>query len=157
MTRDAAREEAVHRALGAVEDPEVPVTLRDLGVLRDVAFDGDRVTVRLVPTRVGCPARDVMARRVRDAARSVDPDLDFVVEWDLRTWTARDVSAGGCAALRGAGYAVGPAGIRCPYCDATDVRRDGSYGGSLCKRPYSCRACGSTFELLRSAEPEPPI
>ena len=49
------------RIAAAVNDPEVPVlTIEDLGVLRDVRADGDRVTVTITPTYSGCPAMDVI-------------------------------------------------------------------------------------------------
>ena len=38
-------------------DPEVPVlSIRELGVLRDVEVDGDGVVVVMTPTYSGCPA-----------------------------------------------------------------------------------------------------
>ena len=44
-----------------VTDPEMPIlTLADLGVLREVDRDGDRVTVTITPTYSGCPAMQTM-------------------------------------------------------------------------------------------------
>lgn len=49
------------RVAATVTDPEIPVlTIEDLGVLRDVSVDGDRVIVTLTPTYSGCPALDTM-------------------------------------------------------------------------------------------------
>lgn len=150
----AARWDAVLAALDGVEDPEVPITLRDLGVLRTVARDGDRVTVRLVPTRLGCPARVEMARRVRAAVHGVAPDLDVELRWDPVAWRSRDITRGGGAALEAAGYSPSAGdGIRCPYCRSRAVRRDADFGGAICRVPFTCRSCGSTFDGLRSAVP----
>lgn len=56
ITRDEAWAVAA-----TVTDPEVPVlTIEDLGVLRAVEVDGDRVVVTLTPTYSGCPAIDTM-------------------------------------------------------------------------------------------------
>ena len=57
---------------GTVTDPEMPMlTLADLGVLRAVALEGDRVVVTITPTYSGCPAmatmRDDLVHRLRDA------------------------------------------------------------------------------------------
>jgi metal-sulfur cluster biosynthetic enzyme len=48
-------------ALAEIPDPEIPViSLVDLGVIRDVAVDGERVRVEFTPTFLGCPALEVM-------------------------------------------------------------------------------------------------
>lgn len=145
---------AIEAALAQVEDPEVPVTLLDLGVLRGVTVDGarGRVVVLLRPTRLGCPGRDRMERDVAAAVRGVDPGLAVEVEWEPLPWREQDVTAAGRAALKDIGYAVllgGPA--RCPYCASEDVKSEGEFGGALCKAPYTCRSCGSTFDAMRSA------
>ena len=58
MVTAAARAWAI---AAAIPDPEVPVlTIEDLGVLRDVAVDGSRVTVTITPTYSGCPAVDAI-------------------------------------------------------------------------------------------------
>lgn len=142
---------ALDEALGRVEDPEVPITLRDLGVLRDVEVDGGQVTVRMVPTRLGCPALDEMARRVRETVRQVDASLDTRVEWSMESWTPQAITGNGLASLREAGYGQLRRRIRCPYCESEDVRQEGLFGGALCKTPFTCRGCGSTFDALRSA------
>ena len=54
-----------------VTDPEMPMlTLEDLGVLRDVEVDDERVVVTITPTYSGCPAmatmRDDLVHRLRD-------------------------------------------------------------------------------------------
>jgi ring-1,2-phenylacetyl-CoA epoxidase subunit PaaD len=139
-------------AVEAVEDPEIPVTLADLGVLRAIEVDAAGVKVVLRPTRLGCPARDRMERDVSDAVRRVAGDVAVEVDWELAPWTDEDVSPAGKAALAEIGYALllgGPA--RCPYCGSDDARRDGAFGGALCKSPFTCRSCGSTFDALRSS------
>lgn len=143
---------AVTAVVRTVEDPEVPVTLYDLGVLRDVVVGQDGVRVLLRPTRLGCPARERMERDIVFAVRAAAGEVPVEVEWEMRTWTDADVSVVGRTALEGIGYALllgGPA--RCPYCDSDDARRDGAFGGALCKSPFTCRACGSTFDALRSS------
>ena len=53
--------------LGEVPDPEVPaVSVMDLGIVRDVRWDGDELVVAITPTYSGCPATSVIAARYRD-------------------------------------------------------------------------------------------
>ena len=55
----------VWAAIGEVTDPEIPVvSLVEMGIIRDVRVDGDRVHVELVPTFLGCPALDTMRRQL---------------------------------------------------------------------------------------------
>ena len=52
--------------LESVKDPEIPVlSIRDLGILRAVERDGERVRVVITPTYSGCPAMRVIEQDVR--------------------------------------------------------------------------------------------
>ena len=43
--------------LAEVSDPEIPViSLVDLGIIRDVAWQGETLVVTVTPTYSGCPA-----------------------------------------------------------------------------------------------------
>jgi len=147
--RRLSADREVTAAVAAVEDPEVPITLADLGVLRSVETDGDRVVVHLAPTRLGCPGRAEMTRRVTDAVQAARPGADVAVEWDMVAWQPGDVTPRGAGVLAEWGYALLAGGLRCPYCGSADTRTEGEFGGSVCKKPFTCRACGSTFDALR--------
>ena len=74
-------EAAVWEALAEIPDPEIPViSLVDLGVVRDVAIDGEHVRVEFTPTFLGCPAlevmRDAMAEKVRELGG--EPDVRVI-------------------------------------------------------------------------------
>jgi ring-1,2-phenylacetyl-CoA epoxidase subunit PaaD len=146
-------EDRVRAAVATVEDPEVPITLQDLGVVRDVRVAGGEARVVLRPTRLACPARSEMARRVHEAVLSAAPDVHIEVEWEIATWRGSDVSDRGTQVLLQIGYAdpgVG-ASTACPFCGSGDVRSEGAFGGSVCKVPFSCRSCGSTYDALKGS------
>ena len=64
--------EKVWEALAEVPDPEIPViSLVDLGVVREVEVDGDRVRVEFTPTFLGCPAQEVMRAQMAEAVRAL--------------------------------------------------------------------------------------
>ena len=47
--------------LDQVPDPEIPViSLVDLGIIRDVAWDDETLIVTVTPTYSGCPATSVI-------------------------------------------------------------------------------------------------
>jgi ring-1,2-phenylacetyl-CoA epoxidase subunit PaaD len=141
----------VSAAVSEVQDPEIDVTLADLGVLRDVAVHGDTVRLSLVPTRVACPARSEMERRLRAAVATVRPTADVSIDWADGGWRPSDVSARGLRVMGHCGYVVAEQAERCPYCDSADITQVSAFGGSVCKIPFNCRSCGSCFDLLRSS------
>ncbi|HAX42484.1 MAG TPA: phenylacetate-CoA oxygenase subunit PaaJ, partial [Solibacterales bacterium] len=54
--------EQVWSWLGELPDPEIPVvSLTDLGIIRDVAWEGGTLVVTVTPTYSGCPATGVIS------------------------------------------------------------------------------------------------
>jgi ring-1,2-phenylacetyl-CoA epoxidase subunit PaaD len=143
----------VRAAVATVEDPEVPITLQDLGVVRDVRVADGEARVVLRPTRLACPARGEMARRVHEAVATAAPGLRVEVDWEMAAWRGGDVSERGTQVLLQIGYADPGAGADsvCPYCGSGDVRSEGAFGGAVCKVPFSCRSCGSTYDALKGS------
>ena len=76
-------------ALGTVFDPEIPVNIREMGLIYDVLVDKDgRVGVRMTLTAPACPAAQSLPVEVREKARAVPGVTDAKVEivWDP-PWT----------------------------------------------------------------------
>lgn len=96
-------------ALYEVEDPEMPVSVVNLGLIYDVAVDAEtgRCEVEMTLTYTGCPARDMITNDVRCAAETA-PGVDEA-EVRLRytpEWTVAMVTDEGRAALREFGLSV---------------------------------------------------
>ena len=71
--------------LGQVPDPEIPViSLTDLGIIRDVAWDDDTLVVTVTPTYSGCPATAIINLDIEKALR--DRGVD---EADARSASSR--------------------------------------------------------------------
>ena len=74
----------VDAALARVEDPEIHRPITELGMVKAVHIDGDRVRVEIFLTVSGCPMRDTITQRVTIAVgsvpgvRHVDVDLDVM-------------------------------------------------------------------------------
>jgi FeS assembly SUF system protein len=76
-------------ALSTVFDPEIPVNIREMGLIYDVLVDKDgRVGVRMTLTAPACPAAQSLPVEVREKARAVAGVTDARVEivWDP-PWT----------------------------------------------------------------------
>jgi ATP-binding protein involved in chromosome partitioning len=73
-------------ALRPVEDPEIHRSIVDLGMVRGIGFDGDRVTVTIALTVAGCPLRNEITSRVSGAVEALEGvsgvELDFTVMTD---------------------------------------------------------------------------
>ncbi|MDQ2074638.1 1,2-phenylacetyl-CoA epoxidase subunit PaaD [Haloarcula sp. H-GB4] len=65
-------ERDVWAALYQVEDPEMPVSIVDLGLIYGLDVSDGDVTVDMTLTYSGCPAREIILEEVEDAAESVD-------------------------------------------------------------------------------------
>jgi ring-1,2-phenylacetyl-CoA epoxidase subunit PaaD len=168
----------VIEAVRAVPDPELPViTIADLGILRDISVEGDRVVVTITPTYSGCPAMDAIRTDVRQACH--DEGYDDV---EVRTvlspaWTTDWMTDEGKAALES--YGVAPPGkvatgkvfvplgmvstssttertssttegVKCPQCGSLDTRELSRFGSTACKALWSCNSCLEPFDHFKA-------
>lgn len=143
-------------ALSHVTDPEIPVlTIDDLGILREVETDGDRVTVTITPTYSGCPAMDVIRDDIRLALQAAGFE-----EVDIRTvfspaWTTDWMSEAGRRKLAEFGIAPPhPAtgssrpAVLCVRCRG-EARTISEFGSTACKALMVCTECGEPFDYFK--------
>ncbi|MCI0436091.1 MAG: metal-sulfur cluster assembly factor [Gemmatimonadetes bacterium] len=102
-------EPALWAALREVRDPELPISLVDLGLIYAIRRDGARVTVDLTFTATACPCmafirEDIHARLVQEPGVE---EVEIREVWDP-PWTTDRLTPEGRAALRCCG--VGSAG-----------------------------------------------
>ena len=97
------------RALEDVEDPEIPVSVVDMGLIVDLGFDPDAHAARLkiTYTAMGCPAMemiqdDIRARLLRE--QGVER-VDIEVVWDP-VWSRKRLSDNARATMRELGIGV---------------------------------------------------
>lgn len=106
MTRPG--EAAVWEALGGVTDPELPVSLVDLGMVYavDVGDDG-AVDLDLTFTSIGCPGMEMILDDVRAAVGAVEgvSDVHVRIVWSP-PWTKARLSPRGRLLLQAAGLSV---------------------------------------------------
>ncbi|HWL29223.1 MAG TPA: 1,2-phenylacetyl-CoA epoxidase subunit PaaD [Burkholderiaceae bacterium] len=152
--------------LQKVPDPEIPVlSIVDLGLVRDVAWDDRTCVVTITPTYSGCPAM----REIRDdiqgvlQAHGVD---DVRIETRLSpAWTTDWMSEKGREALKGYGIAPpgqkaidisgitrhsGEVAVPCPLCGSSRTRLISHFGSTSCKALYRCNHCGEPFDYFKA-------
>lgn len=157
-------EAAVWDALAEIPDPEIPViSLVDLGVIRDVDVDADRVRIAFTPTFLGCPALEVMKGAMEEQVRALgaEPEVDVVLD---DSWSTDRITPAGREKLRAAGFAP-PApreaappkliqlqsqAFRCPYCGSTDTKLENIFGPTPCRSLRYCASCRQPFEQFKT-------
>jgi len=156
--------DAVWAALHEVPDPEIPVvSLVELGVVRNVAVDGDAVRVEFTPTFLGCPALTYMQAAMEEKLRSLGAEPQVAVVTD-DSWSTDRITPEGREKLRAAGFApptpraAGPPSLvhlqsrvhRCPYCGSTETRLDNIFGPTPCRSLRYCETCRQPFEQFKT-------
>jgi ring-1,2-phenylacetyl-CoA epoxidase subunit PaaD len=142
-------EQAVWAALAEVPDPEIPVvSVVDLGMVRSVELDGERLRVELLPTFVGCPAleliRAAVAARLAGLAPEVQVEMTFA-----EPWTSERISADGRRKLRDSGFAP-PGSATCPWCGSRDTALENPFGPTRCRAIFWCNHCRQPFEQFKA-------
>ncbi|MFC7226935.1 metal-sulfur cluster assembly factor [Salinirubellus salinus] len=100
-------ERRVWDALYEVEDPEMPVSVVDLGLIYGVDVTDGHASVRMTLTYTGCPARDMLLGDVESAAASAEGVESSAVElvWSPE-WSLDLVTEAGKTALREFGVSI---------------------------------------------------
>ena len=156
--------ERVWEALAEIPDPEIPViSLVDLGVVRDVEVDGERVHVEFTPTFLGCPALEVMREQMAAKIEELGAAPEVEVIHD-DSWSTDRITPEGREKLRRAGFAP-PApreagaptlvqlqsnAFRCPYCGSTETRLENIFGPTPCRSLRYCESCKQPFEQFKT-------
>jgi len=95
--------EEVREALKEVLDPEYPVSLVDLGLIRGIEVDGCTARIKLTYTCMGCPATDMIQDDIRDRLLQMEGIQEVEVEevWD--SWSRKNISKEGLIQLEKVG------------------------------------------------------
>lgn len=139
--------------LDEVPDPEIPViSVVDLGIVREVAWQGETLEVTVTPTYSGCPATSVISFEIESALRSRGVEQVRLRTQIAPPWTTEWLSDKGRKKLEAYGIAPPrPAGgpERCPLCKSPDVARISQFGSTPCKAQWRCNDCLEPFDYFK--------
>ncbi len=105
---DATGVEAdVWETLYDIEDPEMPVSIVDLGLIYGVEVDDGVARVDMTLTYSGCPARDMLQGQIEEAIEAVDgvDDVELALVWSP-AWSIELVTERGKSDLREFGLSI---------------------------------------------------
>lgn len=167
--RLALTREEVLDLLTAVKDPELPVVdIVELGIVRDVAIDGDTVRVEVTPTYSGCPAMQMIEHDIIETLEAHGFAKATVKYVFSPAWTTDWISDTTKQKLREYGIAP-PAGmaesegmeqlvtirrsrptVECPYCGSANTEEKSEFGSTACKAIHFCKSCQQPFDYFKS-------
>jgi len=139
--------------LGDVPDPEIPaISLTDLGIIRDVSWNGDTLQITVTPTYSGCPATTIINLDIETALREHGIEKLELKRQLSPAWTTDWMTETGKAKLEAYGIAPPrPAGgpSRCPRCHSEQVEKLSQFGSTPCKAQWRCQDCLEPFDYFK--------
>lgn len=167
-TADVARAWAL---LDSLTDPEIPVvTLRELGILRDVRLGATGLEVIITPTYSGCPAMGQIEDDVQTLLQThgllgrVVTQLAPAWTTDWMTETAKDKlraygiapphacaskATGSASVVQFASRGAPPEVVNCPQCGSDNTTETSHFGSTACKALYRCLTCMEPFDYFK--------
>ncbi len=157
----------------SVPDPELPpLTIGELGIVREVRSVDDAITVVVTPTYSGCPAAEFIETRIAEVLEaegfaSVEVERTFTPPWTTDWMTEsgrRKLAAAGIAppglhssgeqratpvSLRRSSSATSVTSPPCPRCGSDETELISSFGSTACKALCRCRACLEPFDYFK--------
>ena len=156
--------------LGHVPDPEIPViSITELGIVRDVAWDGDTLVVKVTPTYSGCPATAIINLDIETALRARGVEKVRLVRQIAPAWTTDWIRPDAREKLRAYGIAPPIDGtaadgrlagrvermagsnraVACPRCGSVHTSRVSQFGSTPCKASWRCDDCLEPFDYFK--------
>jgi len=160
--------DVVWAALATVPDPEIPViSLVELGIVRDVAWEGDRLIVKVTPTYSGCPATEMINTLIREALAVIGVTNAVLLNQLSPPWSTDWIAPEARTRLNGYGIApphvigtridvTGISPLRranvvvpCPRCASANTELLSQFGSTACKAQYRCLDCREPFDYFK--------
>lgn len=168
QTIEKSRIEEIKEIIGRVSDPEIPVvSVIEMGMVRDVILEGEKVKVIITPTYSGCPAMHQIEHDLIETLNENGyPDVEMITRLSP-PWTTDWMSDTTKQKLKDYGIAppVGsandidkmglfnvikvPSQIVCPYCDSENTELRSEFGSTACKSMHYCNNCMQPFEHFK--------
>lgn len=157
-------EKKIWEILETVTDPEVPVlTILDLGIVRNVQINHEKIEIIITPTYSGCPAMDMITMNIRLALAEHGYKNVAVTTVLSPAWTTDWMTEEGKQKLKSYGIAppnpkqqvcndklfAAAEAVQCPHCNSHHTKRISEFGSTACKALYQCEECKEPFDYFK--------
>lgn len=90
-----------------IEDPEMPISIVDLGLIYGVTVEDGEALIDMTLTYSGCPARDMLTDEIEEAVAALDAvdDIELRLVWSPE-WSLEMVTEQGKTDLKEFGLSV---------------------------------------------------
>lgn len=164
MEKMIANSKTIWSYLEEIKDPEIPVlSIVDMGIVRQVELDDNRVTVTITPTYTGCPAMDMIAASIRMELLAQGFTEVTVLNSISPAWTTDWMTETGKQQLKQYGIAppnprqqvcndklfAAAEAVQCPHCESWHTHRISEFGSTACKALYQCDDCKEPFDYFK--------
>lgn len=152
-------QEEVLLLLEDVKDPEIDtVSIIDLGMVEAVTVKNHHVSIKILPTFLGCPALEIIRnniiRAVKEHPDVAEVSVDFI---QSPPWTSDRIKEKGLQGLKAFGIAPPPKHMKedgswhidCPYCGSAYVTMENIFGPTACRCILYCKSCKNPFEAMK--------
>jgi ring-1,2-phenylacetyl-CoA epoxidase subunit PaaD len=155
--------ELIKKVISEIPDPEIPViTIKELGVLRNIFYKEDSLKVVITPTYSGCPAMDRFQKDIIEKLEDLKvTNYEIKMQFDP-AWTTDWITDEAKEKLRE--YGIAPPAhktkdknillrnkqrIECPRCKTKETELVSQFGSTACKAMYRCTSCLEPFEYFK--------
>lgn len=131
-------QEDVLSILENVKDPEIDtVSIIDLGMVEEVSIQNSAISIKILPTFLGCPALEFIKNNIVSAVKGLPAVEEVSVEFvQSPPWTSDRITEKGQQGLKAFGIAPPPKRMEedgswhvdCPYCGSTYVTLENIFG-----------------------------
>ncbi len=146
-----------------IPDPEIPVlSILDLGVVRTISSEENKLIITITPTYSGCPAMnqfedDIVSKLKENGIDNVIIKMTYDPPWTT-DWINDE------AKKRLEDYGIAPpvkgtqdkgilfkekVKVRCPQCKSTNTEVISQFGSTACKALYKCNDCLEPFDYFK--------
>jgi ring-1,2-phenylacetyl-CoA epoxidase subunit PaaD len=156
LAESGSEKEVIWNLLKEIPDPEIPViSITDLGVLRDVTFENEKVVVTITPTYSGCPAMKAIESEILSVLKENGFEAEVKTVYSP-VWTTDWMSEETKEKLRE--YGISPPlrnpkseirNISCPRCNSSNSELISQFGSTACKALYRCMDCKEPFDYFK--------
>ena len=155
--------EEIKQKLAEIPDPEIPViNIFELGVLREVKIDNNKLSVVITPTYSGCPAMNQIELDIKEKLNQLGV-RDFSIQTIYKpAWTTDWITEGAKKKLLDFGISppekstsdksklIGEEKkIICPVCKSYNTKLISQFGSTACKALYKCESCLEAFDYFK--------